>query len=396
VKIAYIINSLDGGGAAQPVADVVGLMREQGHEVCVYALMQKDGLARGRLDAAGIPYEMLGGASRERLAAPLRLLGRLKADRPDLLWTSLTHATLAGQILGRLLHIPVVSWQHNAFLKPANKWMLRQTRDLTRHWVCDSDTVAGWAGLELDLSAAQISVWPLFIADPAAAPAKPWPASGRFRIGSLGRLHPNKRHDVLIRAAALLREREPALYERCEFAIAGDGPERERLQTMVREQGLERFHFDLYQENARAWLAGLHLYVQPSRNEGLCLAVHEAMQAGLPVIATPVGELPRSIKEGRTGHFFEIGNAPALAGWMAKLAGDPRAAWTMGQHAKDWVQRVYGRDAFRAHGLQAMSAALSGIVKGPGIAEQHAQFSVSSSVATAGSSHQETSASLPS
>lgn len=390
MKIGYIINSLDGGGAAHPVADVVGLMREQGHEVRVYALMQKDGLARGRLDAAGIPYEMLGGATRERLAAPLRLLGRLKQDPPDVLWTSLTHATLAGQIVGRMLHIPVVSWQHNAFLRPANKLMLRQTRHLTRHWVCDSDTVAAWAARELGLFAGQISVWPLFIADPAAAAAKPWPGRGLFRIGSLGRLHPNKRHDTLIRAAALLREREPSLYQRCEFAIAGDGPERGRLQAMVRELGLERFHFDLYQENARAWLAGLHLYVQPSRNEGLCLAVHEAMQAGLPVIATPVGELPRSIKEGRTGHFFEIGDAPALAGWMARLAGDPKAAWTMGQHGKDWVLRVYGLNAFRAHGLQALGAALAGIAGKP------AQFSVSSSVAAAGSSHQETSASLPS
>ena len=390
MKIGYIINSLDGGGAAQPVADVVGLMREQGHEVRVYALMQKDGLARGRLDAAGIPYEMLGGASRERLAAPLRLLGRLRRDPPDLLWTSLTHATLAGQLIGRLLNIPVVSWQHNAFLKPANKLMLRRTRRLSRHYVCDSDTVAAWAARELAIPPAQISVWPLFIADPAAPPAKPWPGRGPFRIGSLGRLHPNKRHDTLIRAAAMLREREPALYERCEFAIAGDGPERARLQAMVRELGLERFHFDLYQANAKAWLAGLHLYVQPSRNEGLCLAVHEAMQAGLPVITTPVGELPRSIKEGRTGHFFEIGNAPALAGWMAKLAGDPKAAWIMGQHAKDWVQRVYGRNAFRAHGLQALAAALEGVP------ERQPQFSVSSSVAAAGSSHQETSASLPS
>src|SRR5688500_9102132 len=101
MKIWYIINSLDAGGAALPVPDVVGLMREEGHEVRVVALMQRDGLARGALDAAGIPHEILGGARRERVAATARLWCRVRQERPDLLWTSLTHATLAGQLVGR-------------------------------------------------------------------------------------------------------------------------------------------------------------------------------------------------------------------------------------------------------------------------------------------------------
>jgi glycosyltransferase involved in cell wall biosynthesis len=385
MKIWYVINSLDGGGAALPVADVVGLMREQGHDVRVMALMRRDALAAGRLDAAGIPYEFLGGPRRERIRASLRLLRRLLQDRPDLLWTSLTHATVAGQLLGGLLGIPVVSWQHNAFLKPANRRLLRWFKGLTRYWVCDSETVADFAVRELGIERTRMAVWPLFIADAAQPAAAPWAPGGPFRIGSLGRLHPNKAYDLLIEALRLVRARDPGLLARLEVTVAGEGPERARLQALAAAADLANIHFPGFTDRPRAWLAGLHGYVQCSHNEGLCIAVHEAMQAGLPVVATRVGELPRSIRPGETGLLCRPGDAAGLADALIRLAGDPAGAAVMGAAARAWVLDAYSPERFRSAGGAAFTAALvaCGLQK-------------LSSAASDGSNHHPASASFPS
>src|SRR4051812_20090090 len=98
MKIHYLINGLNGGGAAFPMVQVIGLMRELGHEVKVLALMRQDGKAGERLERAGIPFELLGEGPAEVLAPAWRVLRALRRDRPQLLWTSLTRGTLYGQL----------------------------------------------------------------------------------------------------------------------------------------------------------------------------------------------------------------------------------------------------------------------------------------------------------
>jgi hypothetical protein len=55
MRVAYVINGLNGGGAAFPLTDIIDLMRESGHEVKVLALMAQDGKAAARLSQAQIP-----------------------------------------------------------------------------------------------------------------------------------------------------------------------------------------------------------------------------------------------------------------------------------------------------------------------------------------------------
>src|SRR4051812_6463478 len=102
------------------MTQVIGLMRDLGHEVTVLALMLQDGKAAQRLEREQIPYELIGQGPSDFIAPAARLLGRLRRLKPDILWTSLTRGTIYGQLAGRALGIPVVSWQHSAFLKPGN------------------------------------------------------------------------------------------------------------------------------------------------------------------------------------------------------------------------------------------------------------------------------------
>lgn len=351
MRIVYLINGLNGGGAAFPMVQVIGLMRELGHEVRVAALLPQDRKAAARLDEAGIPYELLGESEHDYLGPALKLLRRLRSSRPDLLWTSLTRGTFYGQLAGRLLGIPVVSWQHSAYLKPGNRRLLRCTRGWSARWVADSVSVHDYAQAALGIAPAAIEVWPPFVADPASPAASRWDGRAPLRLGTLGRLHPSKQYGVLLRAFARALALQPVLVGRVELLIGGDGPEAAGLAALTRSLGLERsVRFVGFVERPAEFLAGLHGYLQTSLKEGFCIAAHEAMQAGLPVIATRVGELAHSVRPATTGWLCEVGDIEGLAQAIVALAADPARAAAMGSAAREWVLDRYGRARFRATG----------------------------------------------
>jgi glycosyltransferase involved in cell wall biosynthesis len=345
-RIAYLINSVEGGGAASPVPAILSVLRDGGAEVAVFALTPRDRRGEPAIRAAGIDLLVRDGGRNDHLAA-LRWLDRtLVAWRPTHLWTSLSRATLLGQLVGLRRGWPVVSWQHAAYLKPANRRLLRATQRLSALWIGDSATVTRLTAERLRVPPARLLQWPIFRADPAAAQATRWTPGTPVRIGSLGRLHPVKGYDVLIDALALL----PAGLPPRTIVIAGDGAERAALADRAARHGLTDLHFAGYASEPAKFLADCHLYVQPSRSEGLCIAAHEAMQAGLPVVASAVGELPESILPGTTGLIVPPGDAAALAAALATLLSTPDRLAAMGAAARQRVLARFGPERFATTG----------------------------------------------
>lgn len=347
LRIAYVINSLEGGGAAQPVPAITGLLRDRGATVRVLALSMRNGKGRPALIAAGLDHRIGPGAKDQHRRAFRWLRAELHAFRPDLIWTSLTQATLMGQIAGRLMGVPVVSWQHNAFLKPANRRLLRMTRSWSRLWVADSSSVAALTRDRLGIAPDRVMTWPLFIADAASSARPDRPPGAPYRIGSLGRLHPNKGYDVLIAALATAGA---AIGPDVRIEIAGEGAERDALERMRGMAGIETIAFVGYRRDVPAFLQSCDAYVQPSRAEGFCIAAHEAMAAGLPCIVSDVGEMPHTVRAAGGGLVVPPDDSSALAGALAELVGDRAAAAAMGAAGRDYVFARYGAAAFAAAG----------------------------------------------
>ncbi len=104
----------------------------------------------------------------------------------------------------------------------------------------------------------------------------------RKRIVSVGRLVPAKGMDILITAmsSALIRQQASLI-------IIGDGPERERLQQLVRELELQDTVYLLgYQANPYPYMKAADLFVMASRWEGYVNTLVEAMALNLPIVAT--------------------------------------------------------------------------------------------------------------
>src|SRR3546814_20690600 len=115
MDIHYVINSLDGGGAALPMPDIVAVLQAHGHAVRVSGLRPKDGRACARLDAAHVQYEILGTARRGHALLALPLWRHLLRDRPGLICTSPPRAPVLRQVTGCGFGIPGVRGQHTLF-----------------------------------------------------------------------------------------------------------------------------------------------------------------------------------------------------------------------------------------------------------------------------------------
>jgi glycosyltransferase involved in cell wall biosynthesis len=344
MHILYVINSVEGGGAALPVPSILDVLTGGGARVTVLALTRRDGRAIAAIEATGVPLIVRDGGEKDHRAAFAWLDRQVKALNPTHIWTSLTRATLLGQLVGLRRRIPVVSWQHAATLKSWNRRLLRLQQPLARLWVGDSTSVTQLTHDRLGVPWERLVCWPIFRADPDAPQALPWQLGDPVRIGSLGRLHPVKGYDVLIDALALVGE-GPFIVE-----VRGEGAEREALEARAAAAGVTTLRFAGYANHPRDWLATQHLYVQPSRSEGLCVAVHEAMQAGLPVIASAVGELPHSILDGVTGWTVPPGDAVALANALRTALMRPERLQAMGAEGRARLFSLFSPERFQDAG----------------------------------------------
>ncbi|EHH69449.1 glycosyltransferase family 4 protein [Gluconobacter morbifer] len=346
MKVAYVINSVECGGAQMPIPDIVALLRARGGDVTVFGLAPKDALAVPLLENAGVPVRVRSGTLKDHVAAYRWLSRELQAFQPDLIWTSLTRASLLGQLVANRLNVPTVHWQHSARLKGANAFLLRLCRKRTTLWIADSRTVENFARRTLGLKN-NLLCWPIFRANPDTPLASPWKQGQTVRIGTVGRLHAVKGYDFLCEAIRLLKDR-PGLPP-FRLLIAGDGPEQASLAQCIRNSDLPVELLGHYTAPLD-FMKTLHLYVQPSHWEGLCVAAHEAMSCGLPIVATPAGELAVTIEEGRTGKIVPFNNAPALASAIGDLLQRPEKLAEMGRLSRERVLERFGPKAFAEHG----------------------------------------------
>ncbi|MGY1831682.1 glycosyltransferase [Geodermatophilus sp. SYSU D01180] len=167
---------------------------------------------------------------------------------------------------------------------------------------------------------------------PVAAPP------GRLVVGAVGRLDPQKGFDVLVRAVAGL----PDLH----LALVGDGPERAALETLVTELGLqERVTMTGWSNEVPALLPSFDVLAVPSRWEGLPLVVLEAMLAGIPVVATPVGGVPDAVRHEQTGLLVPVDDAAELTAALDRLITDPSLRRRLAAAAADDARRHFTVEA---------------------------------------------------
>lgn len=161
-------------------------------------------------------------------------------------------------------------------------------------------------------------------------------------IGYIGRLSPEKKPLALLKALPNILEKKSI-----ELIIAGDGPLRREVMTLIEELNIKgnvkNMGWVSYEEVLQL-LNKIKLLVLPSDTEGLPNIVLEAMACGTPVLATPVGGIPDIIKDGETGFLLEDNSVRSIEKGIIRALGTPNLP-VISERAHNFILENYSYHA---------------------------------------------------
>jgi GalNAc-alpha-(1->4)-GalNAc-alpha-(1->3)-diNAcBac-PP-undecaprenol alpha-1,4-N-acetyl-D-galactosaminyltransferase len=162
---------------------------------------------------------------------------------------------------------------------------------------------------------------------------------------AIGRLHPQKGFDLLIKAFDRLQSK----YPEWQITILGEGPMRSKLEALRSELDLtDRVHLPGLVTNVPEYLRQAAIFVMPSRFEGFPMALCEAMACGLPVLSADCLSGPRDIiDDGVNGILVTTENVDALAAGLDNLMSDPAKRQQLADNAPQILDR-FGVDQVMA------------------------------------------------
>jgi len=137
------------------------------------------------------------------------------------------------------------------------------------------------------------------------------------------------------------------------LVVAGAGPEQERLERYAHALGISTrvtFAGPVFGADKVRLLDGAHVMLLPSYSEGMPYALLEAMAAGVPVVATPVGAIPDVLADGTHGFLVPPRDGKAIAEALAALAGD--------RERLSWMSRACRRRIRAAFSIERLASEL--------------------------------------
>jgi glycosyltransferase involved in cell wall biosynthesis len=178
--------------------------------------------------------------------------------------------------------------------------------------------------------------------DPEAAKRRAGFAPGRFLIGSVGRLSPEKGFDVLIRAVdRLLKDGLDV-----ELVVVGEGDHGPALQQLIAELGRgERVRLAGYRADLRELYECMDAFALSSYREGLPNVLLEALAMETPVVATRIAGIPRLVQDGQSGLLVVPGSVEELARALARLVADGGLRERLRRQGRSTVEARYSFEA---------------------------------------------------
>jgi glycosyltransferase involved in cell wall biosynthesis len=351
LRVVFLGHCAALSGAELGLVDLIGALEDVVEPLVILA---EDGPLVARLEAIGVPVELLPLPARARLvrrgdvrlgapsmltasitagAYSLRLARRLRRLRPDIVHANTLKAFLYGMVAARLAGAPLVWHVHDRIADDyLPRTAVRLMHAAARH---------GAAGLIVNSATTLAALGPLetpatIIYEPVPHPfcdgAVPRKKGGPFTAVMVGRIAPWKGQDVFLRAFAAAF---PAGDERAVIVGAplfGEDDYLASLRRLIDELGLERrvalrgFRADVAAELSRAD-ALVHASIIP---EPFGRVVVEGMAAGLPVVAARAGGPSEIVSDGVDGLLYRPGHVESLAAALRRIATDPELAGRLG------------------------------------------------------------------
>lgn len=359
MKIVHVIDTLGHGGAEHQLALLAPALQARGHENVVVHLHGPDYVA-ARLREGGVKVINLDRplSKKEWPRLVLGLVQVLRAQRPDVIHTSLFEADILAGAAAGVVGVPAVATLCNIGGEevrladnPLNSRLkLRLSTELWawallerhQHCVAISQAVKDSALRTYRLREERVSV-----VYRALTPADQAPRLGEAErtevlreLGALdrgpvllhvGRQAPQKGQIYLIESMRAVADRHPKVV----LWMVGEGWLRPDLEAKVKELGLEeQVKFLGKRTDVPRLMRTADVFVFPSLFEGLGVSLLQAAAAGMACVTTDVGPLPEVIDQRVTGLLVPPRDSPALSAALLDLAADPTLGHRLGAAAR--------------------------------------------------------------
>ena len=353
-RVLFVMDTLNFGGTETQTVQMAVRLQSSGFHVAI-ACLHRGGPLSEALNEVGIKVIdfTIGGSllSPTGFRQIFRLSRFIRSQQFDVVHAHDLWANLVGVPAARLAGTPlVVSSQrdlgHLWWYTPFRTRVIRLIHRLATAVTANSNAVRDFVVREFNVPEHRVLVIYNGVDVDRFASARrsradlfPGIAEHDPLIAVLANMHSDvKGHHDLIDAAKSLRVSHP----NARFVLIGDGEERQRIETHVREaQVSNMFLFLGKRKDIPGLLACCDLSVLASHAEGFPNAVLESMAAGLPVIATSVGGVPEIIEDGTNGVLVPA-KAPALiAEAIHELLSRPTLASAVAAAGQEWVRSHY-------------------------------------------------------
>jgi GalNAc-alpha-(1->4)-GalNAc-alpha-(1->3)-diNAcBac-PP-undecaprenol alpha-1,4-N-acetyl-D-galactosaminyltransferase len=344
MRLMLVNSDLGCGGAERVLALLANAWVRCGKQVMLLTISSDPPFYA--LDPA-VEYRGLGLASKSgnTAIALLANLDRVKGLRavvrewsPDVVISFTVHTNIRTLIATAGLRVPTVVCEHTdpeqLRLAPVWRSLRRVTYPKAEVVTCLTPNALEWLAPMLR-GKGYVLPNPVVVPDAKAAlkPALP----GNRRVVAMGRLHPAKGFDVLLRAFANLADK----HRDWDLLILGDGPLRAELETLIAELGLtRRAHLLGRLQDPFSVLRASDLFVLSSSREGFPVSLCEAMACGLPAISFDCPSGPAYIiREGIDGLLVANGDLDALSAAMERLMSNADERKAMAARGPEVAQR---------------------------------------------------------
>ena len=298
-------------------------------------------------------------------ATGLALVGRLVGRRPDAVYLTMSphggalYRDCAYAAIARLASVPRIYHLHARGVGGALRAGWRRRLGA---WVFDGAWVIHVGRALVDETAGLADAARVLIVEngvPDRSRSGAVASSGRLipRVLFLSNMIADKGPLVLVEALAVLQRRGIAL-EATFAGAAGDGRTVGEFHAAVARHGLvERVRYvgPVFDAAKDDLLAAHDLFALPTSRDAFGLVLLEAMQHGLPVVATTVGAIPQIVVEGETGFLVPPGDVAALADRLEQLATRPALRRRLGSAGRERYRERFTFEAFEQRLVAALA-----------------------------------------
>lgn len=368
IRVAVVIDSLRIGGAQRLISAYAS--SASAHEISPVIITLREDAVPFILESihkAGIRVIPVSAGSLFNIWRFRRLVRVLKEEKVDLVQTHLVYANILGTLAAHSAGIPVIATLHSIavsegwkakVLRLIENYVLRNytTRILAVGQMIADINQKIYGRRKLDVIPNGIPVRELSQTREREQMRREIAGDGSNSIViTVGRFSRAKGYEDMIDAFHLLRQKS----SNPKLVMVGSGTTLNNIKSRIDDLHLNQsVILTGEREDVHQLLALSDVYASSSHREGLPLAVLEAMMAGLPVVATAVGDIPNVVTE-ETGVVVPPHRPELLAAAIEELLQNPKKRQSMGQAAYRRAMSEYSVDAWMKKHLALYREVLS-------------------------------------